>query len=142
MKFSFVKSDRNEVIVYAEEENELVRSIKSLCESENELIGYSDGEIYKFTPRDAVCFLSEGDSLYAMTENGRLKIKSRLCHIEGELPPSFVRISQSCIANIDKMEKFDASFAGTLAVIFTNGYRDYVSRRNLKKVKERLGLKK
>ena len=42
---------------------------------------------------------------------------------------------------IKKIKKFDTSVSGMLTVTFKNGYRDYVSRRNLKSVKERLGVK-
>ena len=44
------------------------------------------------------------------------------------------------IANLKKVEKFSAAFSGALQVNFKNGYVDYVSRRNLKNVKERLGI--
>ena len=53
---------------------------------------------------------------------------------------NFVRINQSCIANINQIKKFSASFNGFLQVHFKNGYIDYVSRRELKNVKERVGI--
>ena len=56
------------------------------------------------------------------------------------LGTDFIKINQSCIANIRQIQRFDTSFSGTLRVIFKNGYTDYVSRRQLKAVKERLGL--
>ena len=142
MKFTLISdSDKDEVVVYASEENELVKAIRELCERENEpIIAYDEKEIYKLSPFEVICFVSDGDRLYAHTERGRLRVKSRLSRIEEELPSSFLRINQSCIANLSMIERFDASFAGTLGVVFKNGYRDYVSRRNLKKVKERVGL--
>ena len=60
--------------------------------------------------------------------------------MEKKLPENFVKINQSCIANIDKINRFDASFSGTLKLIFKNSYTDYVSRRQLKTVKERIGI--
>jgi len=38
------------------------------------------------------------------------------------------------------IKKFDVSFGGALTVIFKNGYTDYVSRRQMKIVKERIGF--
>ena len=146
MKFSLISdSEReDEVVVYASEENELVKAIRALCEGENDktLVGYDGSEIYKISYNDVICFVSENDRLYAYLSDVKLRIKSRLYQIEEELPPSFIRINQSCVANVSMIERFDASFSGTLGVVFKNGYRDYVSRRNLKKVKERVGLKK
>ena len=73
-------------------------------------------------------------------ESGKYRMNCRLYHLEQRLPNSFVKIHQSCLANIRKIKRFDTSLAGTLTVCFQNGHRDYVSRRNLKQVKERLGL--
>ena len=143
MKFTFISDvvAEDEVIVYAREENETVKAIRELCERENfHIVGHDENGIYKMSPFDVFCFVSDGDRLYAYTEHGRLRIKNRLSRIETGLPSCFIRINQSCIANINAVERFDASFAGTLGVVFKNGYRDYVSRRNLKKVKERIGL--
>ena len=56
------------------------------------------------------------------------------------LGEGFVKINQSCIANTKKILRFSASISGALQVTFKNGYRDYVSRRQLKTVKKRMGL--
>ncbi len=74
------------------------------------------------------------------TRDEEILIYARLYNIEEMLNKDFIKINQSSIANISKIQKFDASISGTLKVIFKNGYTDYVSRRNIKKVKERIGL--
>ena len=56
------------------------------------------------------------------------------------LDENFIKINQSCIANIRQIEKVEGTFSGSLSVVFKNGYKDYISRRNLKNVKERLKL--
>ena len=53
---------------------------------------------------------------------------------------NFVKINQSCIVNVNKIERFDTSVSGTLKVSLKNGYTDYVSRRQLKPIKERIGI--
>ena len=70
----------------------------------------------------------------------KFEIKTRLYVIEEKLPENFIKINQSCIANINQIERFDASISGTLKIRFKNGYTDYVSRRQLKNVKERIGI--
>jgi hypothetical protein len=70
-----------------------------------------------------------------------LQLKQRLYEIEKVLPETFVKINQSCLCNIRKISKFGASLGGSLTVILKNGYKDYVSRRQIKAVKERFGLK-
>ena len=143
MKFSLIIGDEyeGEAVVYAKEENATVSAIRAICEKEDKnIVGYSASGIYTLSPYEIDCFVSEKDQLFAYTAEGKMRIKSRLSKIEEDLPSCFIRINQSCIANINMIERFDASFSGTLGVIFKNGYRDYVSRRNLKKVKERIGI--
>ncbi len=143
MKFSLVLGEdrEDEVVIYAKEENAAVNAIRAICEEdEKNIVGYSESGIYTLSPYEICCFVSEKDMLFAYTAEGKMRIKSRLIKIEEGLPHCFIRINQSCIANVNMIERFDASFSGTLGVVFKNGYRDYVSRRNLKKVKERIGI--
>lgn len=85
-------------------------------------------------------FFTEDNKVFALTENEKYRLKSRLYQLEENLNDNFVKINQSCIANIKSIDKFKATVGGSLTVIFKNGYVDFVSRRNLKNVKERLGL--
>lgn len=143
MKFRFLidKNREEEVIVYAHEKTKLVEGIEKLVTENNfELIGYADREAVKLDLADVYCFTVENNKIYAVCENEKYLLKLRLYQIEEKLSENFIKINQSCIANIRKIRKFDASFSGTLTVIFKNGYKDFVSRRNVKNVKERLGL--
>ena len=129
------------VLIYAHEQNKAVEEIKSFVENQDiELIGYKDGEIEKLNPNKVNCFIIENSKIYAITDDDKYHVKLRLYNLEEMLGESFIKINQSCIANIRKIQKFDSSISGTLSVIFKNGYIDYVSRRNIKSIKERLGL--
>lgn len=134
------KKREQEVVIYAHERTELINRIEALAAEETELVGYSDREAVLISFDEVFCFCSEDNRVFALCQNERLRLKERLYKIEEALPCDFVRINQSCIANIKKIARFDTSISGTLRVIFKNGYTDYVSRRQLKNVKERLGL--
>jgi len=143
VKFKLIIDPESEeqVIVYAHRESELTDTIKDLIsKDEFELNGYTETDIVRLNLQDIICFTVIDNKVYAITVTDTLQIKNRLYKIEEKLPHNFIKINQSCIANIKQIKKFHADFAGTLQVIFKNGYKDYVSRRNLKKVKERLGL--
>ncbi|MBQ8869515.1 MAG: LytTR family transcriptional regulator [Oscillospiraceae bacterium] len=130
-----------EVVIYAHERTELINKIEALASEEQpELVGFSDREAVIIAVDEVFCFATEDNRVFALCENERLRLKERLYKIEEDLPADFVRINQSCIANIKKIRRFDASISGTLRVVFKNGHIDYVSRRQLKQVKERLGL--
>ena len=127
--------------IYANEKSELINRIENLVQSDNaEIIGYTDREILKISPSDVYCFFVEDNKVYALTKNEKLLVKQRLYKIEEILNDDFVKINQSCIANIKKIKKFDVSFGASMIVEFKNGYRDYVSRRQLKTVNERFGI--
>ena len=76
-----------------------------------------------------------------ITEKEKLLVKQRIFQLESLLSDSFIKINQSSLANINYIKRFDASFGGSLLVIFKNGYKDYVSRRQTRIVKERIGIK-
>ena len=143
MKFTLFldKSREEECIVYANETSRLVENIERLIlDNGLEFIGYKDESIVKINLSEVYCFVVENGKTYAITEDGKLMIKNRLYQLEEKLTENFIKINQSCIANIKKIQRFDASFSGSLSVIFKNGYTDYVSRRQMKNVKERLGV--
>ena len=135
------KEHEEEVLIFVHEKTKLIEDILNLINNENVFTGYSDGEIHRLNLSEISCFAVEDNKVYALTDKDKLQIKQRLYQVEEKLPDDFVKINQSCIANIKKIKKFDSSVSGMLTVTFKNGYRDYVSRRNLKSVKERLGVK-
>ena len=142
MKISIItdKTKDEEIIIRVRERNEIVDAIEKLVlESNQELFGYKDSTAKRINLPDVNCFITENNKVFALTDE-KLFMKERLYRIEERLNDDFIRINQSCIANIRKIEKVQATFAGSLSVVFTNGYTDYISRRNLKNVKERLGI--
>ena len=52
----------------------------------------------------------------------------------------FIRISNSVIANINKIDNIEMSFNGVMCIRFKNGDKEYSSRRYVKKNKEALAL--
>ena len=144
MKYTIIidKDREEEVIVYAKEKSALTDEIQRLVSDNTlDLIGYDkNGEGVKLTADEVYCFAVEDNKIFAITEKDRLRLKCRLYQLEEFLPENFVKINQSCVANIRKIARFDTSVSGTLLIKFKNGYKDYVSRRQMKAVKERFGL--
>lgn len=132
-----------EVIIHARRRTQAVADLEAYIESlDAELVGYGgDGRIIPLRPAEVHCFLAEEGRVYALTDTERLTVRLPLYAIEEMLDRSFVRINQSCIGNVRKIDRFTASIGGALMVTFQNSHRDYVSRRQLKIVKERIGFK-
>ena len=139
-----VKIDPNaeeEVVIHAHARSALVDEIEGLVRCHSiELIGYKEDKIAVLRPSEICCFCVEGGKIYAMTVCEKWQLKQRLYTVEAMLDAGFVKINQSCIVQLKHVVRFESSIAGALTVILKNGYRDYVSRRQLKIVKERMGL--
>ena len=131
----------DEILIYAHKKTPLICEIEEFVNNNSfDLTGYTEYETVKLNLNDVYCFTTEDNKVYALTENEKYRLKSRLYQLEENLSDNFVKINQSCIANIRKIERFDTSVSGTLLIKFKNGYKDYVSRRQMKAVKERFGL--
>lgn len=142
LKITIDRVREEEVLVFAHERTRLVEDIERLVNSSTkELIGYSAGEAQRLSPSQVSCFAVENNKVYAVTDKEKMQIRLRLYQLEEILDTGFIKINQSCIANINEIKRFDSSISGALKVVFKNGYSDYVSRRNIKAVKERLGVK-
>ena len=133
-----------EVIIHARRKTPEIEALEDyIRRMDTELLGYGkEGQIIPLRPDDIACFAAEEGRVYALTDGDRLSVRLPLYALEETLGDGFIRINQSCLGNIRKIHHFDASIGGSLMVTFTNGHRDYVSRRQLKTVKERMGMKK
>lgn len=142
MKFTFIESkDKEEIIAYSKEKSNLISKIESLCsEDNNKIIAYSNHIIKELNPIEIECFYTENEKVYALYQGKAYQIKKRLYELNKQLNNTFIYINQSCLANIDQIDHFDASIGGALMIVFKSGYKDYVSRRQIKNVKERLGI--
>lgn len=143
MKYTvhFEKDREEEVIVYAHAPSPLTEKISRLCKTAApELIGYREEEACRLDVHSVCCFFVEDSKVWAHTMHGKYRVKLRLYQLEESFPEDFVKINQSCLANVRRIRKFGTSFGGSLTVTFENGHRDYVSRRNVKTIKERFGL--
>ncbi len=85
-------------------------------------------------------YLNSG-KVVAVTDKGEYVLRLRLYEIENLLlTDQFIRISNSEIINLKKVNNFDLSFTGTICVKLSNGVTTYVSRRHVPKLKKILGI--
>ena len=98
------KTREEEILIYAHQRNELINEIERMCQNnKKQLVGYLRGDIIKLDICDVYCFALQGGRLYAICENERYLIKSRLYNVEEMLDKNFIKINQSSIANINKI---------------------------------------
>ncbi len=105
------------------------------------LSGSKDNKIEVIEQADLIRIYASSGKVFAATRKGEYALRLRLYEIEERLPPhQFVRISNSEIINLKKVDHFDLSFTGTVCVKLANGTITYVSRRYVSKLKKILGI--
>ena len=103
--------------------------------------GSKDDKIEVLEQADLIRIYASAGKVFAVTQKGEYALRLRLYEIEERLPPhQFVRISNSEIIHLKKVNHFDLSFTGTICVKLENGTTTYVSRRYVSKLKKILGI--
>lgn len=122
-----------------EEVNELVKKLSA--DAPHVISGMKDGKVEVLEPADLIRAYTSAGKVYAVTEKGEYVLRLRLYEVEQRLNPhQFVRISNSEIINLKKIDYFDLSFTGTICVKLRGGTVTYISRRYVPKVKAILGI--
>ena len=116
--------------------------LNKLSENTPQVIsGCKNEKIEVIEQEDLIRIYAGSGKVFAVTEKGEYTVRFRLYEIEKRLNHNqFVRISNSEIINLKKVNNYDLSFTGTIRVELTNGTAAYVSRRYVSKIKKILGI--
>ena len=134
--------DPKVIIMTAAVTEEVSSIIKKLSEDGAQVIsGCKDERIEILDPTDLIRVYANSGKVFAVTGKGEYLLRQRLYEVETRLPSDrFIRISNSEIINLKKVDHFDLSFTGTICVKLSNGITTYVSRRYVPKLKKVLGI--
>ena len=122
--------------------NELSNMIDTLYTISNQKLKvYKDYKVYFLAQKDIESIYSEDGKIYVRCNEELYITKERLYELETILDKAiFTRISNSEIANFDKVKNIDFIIVGTMILNFKSGRKTYVSRRYIPKIKEFLNL--
>ena len=105
------------------------------------IAGYAGNDVSILRKEAIFRIYAYSGKVIAITKDKEYVLKQRLYELESMLSDGrFVRISNSEIVNLDRVNKFDLSLSGTIRVYLSNGDVTYVSRRYVSKIKEVLGI--
>ena len=145
MKFRLIidKEKDEEVVVTARNRTALIDEIEALISKHADRIpGYSEDDIKMLSVSEIECITVLDGKTYAIDgKNRRYRLKQRLYELEQQLPPSFIRINKSALANETRLDRFAVSYAGSVDAVFMCGYTEYVSRRCFSQIKRRFESK-
>ena len=106
------------IILIASMTENVSNIIKKLSEDTSQIIsGYKDDKIGILEQTDLIRVYANAGKVFAVTGKGEYILRLRLYEIESRLPSNqFIRISNSEIINLKKVNSFDLSFTGTICV--------------------------
>jgi len=111
-------------------------------EAPGHLAAHRAGRIVSLALDDVACVLVEDTITFAVTAEGRFRLRSTLHEAEARLPsPPFVRISRSAVVQLSWVEHIDPMPSGTFEAVLRApvGLRLAVSRRRGRRLRELLG---
>src|SRR5574344_911548 len=119
-----LEDDEIEITINAsknsKELNKIVDNIQSMTQNIDTIIGTKDNSISIIDITNIIDFDSKEQSNYCKTSNGEIKVKKKLYELEESLDKNtFIRISNSCIANVKYITSFDLSNIGDIVVKFS-----------------------
>lgn len=129
------------LVLTVHERNSLVESVEKLVNTKiQQLTAYTEDEVLRIAVKDVDCFYTDSGKVCALVGKEKYTVRYRLYALEEILDGDFIKINQGCIVNVNTVKKFEASVGGAIKIILGNGFEDYISRRELSKVKRRFGL--
>ena len=105
------------------------------------VMAYSDGEVIPVGSSDIIRIFAQNQRVYVATAEGVFRLHERLYELEEKLDNSrFLRISNSEIVNLKKIQRLDTSLTGTVKMFLDGNVETFVSRRYVTKIKKALGI--
>lgn len=125
---------------------DIIKYISNINTVPNQIVANKDNRIYFIDLEKIICFFSKDKYNYVRTKNETYRIKYKLYELENLYrEKDFIRISNSCIININQVECFDTSILGSIVVKLKDNTQEIVSKRKVNQItkllKERGNLK-
>lgn len=102
-----------------------------------------NGDIHLIDPSEVYYFEYVDQKVFAYGKTKVYEIKSRLYELEEQLPKKdFIRVSKSCILNLNKIGSLAPGLGGRFEARLKNGEKVIISRQYVNVLKEVLGLQR
>ncbi len=124
----------------AQNAEETVRGVPGV-QTVQKLKVYLNGDIHLIAPADIYYFEYVDQKVFAYGKTKVYESKSKLYELEEQLAKTeFIRVSKSCILNLNKIGSLAPSLGGRFEARLKNGEKVIISRQYVNVLKEVLGL--
>ena len=134
----------NEIVIRCSERNQRIEELEELIKrltvsTKREIVLYSSGAEYFIPLSEILYFESNSGKIYAHTSRAVYTTELKLFELEECLPPSFIRISKSAIANVDMIVSLRKEAVGNGQINFKNSEKmTYFSRSYYKALRNKI----
>lgn len=92
--------------------------------------------------KDLIAVEVDGNDLVITTVKGLVRTQGRLYRLKEQLAhPDIVQVSKYCLINIAHLDYLENSFSGNMMAFLTSNVKTSVSRRFLRDLEKRLGIR-
>lgn len=123
----------------------IIDTISNISNEHSQIVGQLDNNVYIIQLDDILCFYADEKYNYCQTLENKFRVRNTLYELEEKLNhKNWIRISSSCIVNLNHIKCFDIGTVGSIVVVLEDGTKRDVSKRKIKDVmkllKERRNL--
>lgn len=133
--------EETSITIQAKEWSQELEEIISIIKKRQapRLFGVSEDQTIILDPQQIDYVYAESRKVFAAMKDHRIEIKMKLYEVEKKLASQqFMRFSKSVIGNLDLIDRFEVSFNGNLCVYFHSGNKEYITRKYVAPIKQRL----
>ena len=117
------------------EVEEIIRKIQNVGNNAKTVIGRIDNNLVLVKTSDIVKFYSKEQNNCFIANNKEYVIKKKMYELDEELDKAeFVRISNSCIINLNFVKYFDLGITGNITVVLKDNTKESVSKRRISNI--------
>ncbi len=142
MRVRIEESENDEIVIRCKKQDGTVFRLAYEIEkilSHSELTLTIGNKEYYVSSSDILFCETDDGKIFAHTDENMFETPLKLYELEEKLPPYFVRISKSCIANIMKIDSINRNITGASEISFVKTNKTvYCSRSYLKMLKDKI----
>lgn len=122
---------------WSKELDDLISMIKQ--QKPQRLFGVKEEQTILLEPANIDYVFVENRKTYAVVQKEQIEVRMKLYEVEEVLVSRhFMRFSKSVIGNLQQIARFELSFNGNLCVYFHSGNKEYITRKYVNSIKEKL----
>lgn len=126
-------------VEYPEQSSQVSRIIQKLKSEEKTLVGNENGRNYKVLIPDIFYIESVDKRTFIYTKDMVYRSEKRLYQLESELKDyDFVKVSRTCLVNLNELMRIKALANSRLEAELTNGEKVIVSRTYIPLIKRKV----